>query len=99
MADSTGGNALRAQIHVYLADTARRAGRYRRDPRHRLPGITNLALVIPFAVYAFTDARLHAMKAFSSRAAGPVFGHLLLGRTAGTPDALTRLGGGDGRRW
>ena len=43
------------------------------------PGITVLALVILFAVYAFIDAGLQAMRAFSSRTAGPVFGHLLLG--------------------
>jgi uncharacterized membrane protein HdeD (DUF308 family) len=43
------------------------------------PGVTILALVILFAVYAFAAAGLQAVKAFSSRAAGPVFGHLLLG--------------------
>jgi uncharacterized membrane protein HdeD (DUF308 family) len=43
------------------------------------PGVTVLALVILFAVYAFIDAGLQAMRAFSSRTAGPVFGHLLLG--------------------
>src|SRR6266536_1313931 len=43
------------------------------------PGVTILALVILFAVYAFIDAGLQAMRAFSSRTAGPVFGHLLLG--------------------
>src|ERR1700690_3299917 len=43
------------------------------------PGVTILALVILFAVYAFADAGLQAVKAFSGRAAGPVFGHLLLG--------------------
>jgi uncharacterized membrane protein HdeD (DUF308 family) len=42
------------------------------------PGITILALVILFAVYAFTDAGLQAVKAFSRRSAGPVIGHLLL---------------------
>jgi uncharacterized membrane protein HdeD (DUF308 family) len=42
------------------------------------PGITILALVILFAVYAFVDAGLQAARAFSSRSAGPVFGHLLL---------------------
>jgi uncharacterized membrane protein HdeD (DUF308 family) len=42
------------------------------------PGVTILALVILFAVYAFIDAGLQAMRAFSSRSAGPVFGHLLL---------------------
>ena len=43
------------------------------------PGVTVLALVILFAVYAFMAAGLQAARAFSSRAAGPVFGHLLLG--------------------
>jgi len=43
------------------------------------PKVTVLALVILFAVYAFTAAGLEAMRAFSSAKAGPVFGHLLLG--------------------
>ena len=43
------------------------------------PGVTILALVILFAIYAFMDAGLQAARAFSSRNAGPVFGHLLLG--------------------
>jgi uncharacterized membrane protein HdeD (DUF308 family) len=43
------------------------------------PGVTILALVILFAVYAFIDAGLQAMRAFSSATAGPVFGHLLVG--------------------
>jgi uncharacterized membrane protein HdeD (DUF308 family) len=42
------------------------------------PGATILALVILFAVYAFIDAGLQAVRAFSSGTAGPVFGHLLL---------------------
>ena len=42
------------------------------------PGVTVLALVIMFAVYAFTAAGLQAARAFSSRSAGPVIGHLLL---------------------
>ena len=42
------------------------------------PGVTILALVILFAVYAFIDAGLQAARAFSSGSAGPVFGHLLL---------------------
>ena len=42
------------------------------------PSVTILALVILFAVYAFMDAGLQAARAFSSRSAGPVFGHLLL---------------------
>ena len=43
------------------------------------PQVTVLALVYLFAVYAFIAAGLEAMRAFSSRTAGPVFGHLLLG--------------------
>ena len=43
------------------------------------PAVTILALVILFAVYAFIDAGLQAARAFGSRAAGPVAGHLLLG--------------------
>jgi uncharacterized membrane protein HdeD (DUF308 family) len=41
------------------------------------PGITVLALVILFAVYAFMAGGLQAMLAFSSEGAGPVIGHLL----------------------
>ncbi len=43
------------------------------------PGATVFALVIVFAVYAVMGAGLQAMQAFSSRTAGPVVGHLLLG--------------------
>jgi uncharacterized membrane protein HdeD (DUF308 family) len=43
------------------------------------PGVTILALVILFAVYAFADAGLETVRAFSSGTAGPVLGHLLLG--------------------
>jgi uncharacterized membrane protein HdeD (DUF308 family) len=42
------------------------------------PGVTILSLVILFSVYAFVDAGLQTMRAFSSRSAGPVLGHLLL---------------------
>ncbi|MBV9794514.1 MAG: DUF308 domain-containing protein [Actinobacteria bacterium] len=42
------------------------------------PGVTILALVILFAVYAFIDAGLQGARAFSSRSAGPVIGRLLL---------------------
>jgi uncharacterized membrane protein HdeD (DUF308 family) len=42
------------------------------------PQVTILALVILFAVYAFIDAGLQTMRAFSGPTAGPVFGHLLL---------------------
>jgi uncharacterized membrane protein HdeD (DUF308 family) len=42
------------------------------------PGVTILALVIMFAIYAFADAGLQTARAFSSRRAGPVLGHLLL---------------------
>jgi len=38
-----------------------------------------LALVILFAVYAFTASGLEAIRAFSSPSAGPLSGHLLLG--------------------
>ena len=43
------------------------------------PSVTVLALVILFAIYAFIAAGLQAARAFSSRNAGPVIGHLLLG--------------------
>src|SRR6516162_4139967 len=43
------------------------------------PSVTVLALVILFAIYAFMASGLQAARAFSSRKAGPVFGHLLLG--------------------
>jgi uncharacterized membrane protein HdeD (DUF308 family) len=43
------------------------------------PAITVLALVVLFAVYAFMASGLEAVRAFSSRTAGPVFGHLLVG--------------------
>jgi len=43
------------------------------------PGVTVLALVVLFAIYAFMDAGLQAARAFSSDGAGPVIGHLLLG--------------------
>ncbi len=42
------------------------------------PGVTVLGLVILFAVDAFIGAGLQLARAFSSRTAGPVFGHLLL---------------------
>ena len=40
------------------------------------PGVTILALVISFAVYAFLATVLQATRAFSSVKARPVFGHL-----------------------
>ena len=43
------------------------------------PGVTVLALVILFAIYAFVAAGTEAVRAFSSPTAGPVAGHLLLG--------------------
>ena len=43
------------------------------------PGVTVLALVIMFAVYAFMASGLEVMRAFSSAKAGSVVGHLLLG--------------------
>jgi uncharacterized membrane protein HdeD (DUF308 family) len=42
------------------------------------PGVTVLALVLLFAVYAFIDAGLELMRTVNGRAAGPVIGHLLL---------------------
>ena len=42
------------------------------------PGVTVLALVMLFAVYAFIAAGLQTVRAFSSATVGPVFGHLLL---------------------
>ena len=42
------------------------------------PGVTILALVILFSIYAFIAAGLQTMRAFSSGGAGPVLGHLLL---------------------
>jgi uncharacterized membrane protein HdeD (DUF308 family) len=42
------------------------------------PGVTILALVILFAIYAFIAAGLQGARAFGSRAAGPVAGHLLI---------------------
>jgi uncharacterized membrane protein HdeD (DUF308 family) len=42
------------------------------------PSATVLALVIMFAIYALTAAGLQAARAFASRDAGPVAGHLLL---------------------
>ncbi len=43
------------------------------------PGVTVLALVVLFAVYAFVASVMQALQAFGSRSAGPVLGHLLLG--------------------
>jgi uncharacterized membrane protein HdeD (DUF308 family) len=43
------------------------------------PGATVYALVLLFAFYAFVAAGFEMVNAFSSRKAGPVFGHLLLG--------------------
>jgi uncharacterized membrane protein HdeD (DUF308 family) len=42
------------------------------------PGVTVLALVLLFAVYAFARSFTQAGQAFRSRAAGPVLGHLVL---------------------
>jgi uncharacterized membrane protein HdeD (DUF308 family) len=42
------------------------------------PGVTVLALVILFSVYAFIDAGLQTMRAFGGTGAGSVLGHLLL---------------------
>jgi uncharacterized membrane protein HdeD (DUF308 family) len=43
------------------------------------PSVTVLALVILFAVYAFMASAMEAARGFTSRSAGPVIGHLLLG--------------------
>jgi uncharacterized membrane protein HdeD (DUF308 family) len=43
------------------------------------PGVTILALVVLFAIYAFIGAGLQATRAFNGATAGPVFGYLLLG--------------------
>jgi uncharacterized membrane protein HdeD (DUF308 family) len=43
------------------------------------PGVTIAAVVVIFAIAAFTDAVIQASRAFSSDTAGPVVGHLLLG--------------------
>jgi uncharacterized membrane protein HdeD (DUF308 family) len=43
------------------------------------PGVTIAAVVIIFAIAAFTDAVIQASRTFSSDTAGPVVGHLLLG--------------------
>jgi uncharacterized membrane protein HdeD (DUF308 family) len=42
------------------------------------PGVTILALVYLFAIYAFVDAVLQSMRAFSSANSGSVIGRLLL---------------------
>lgn len=42
------------------------------------PGVTVLALILLFAVYAFSRSFLQAAMAFRSRSAGPVLGHLVL---------------------
>jgi uncharacterized membrane protein HdeD (DUF308 family) len=42
------------------------------------PGVTVAAVVVVFAILAFTDAILQGSRAFSSRTAGPVAGHLFL---------------------
>ena len=43
------------------------------------PGVTVLALVVVFAVFALVSASMQALQASSSRRAGSVVGHLLLG--------------------
>jgi uncharacterized membrane protein HdeD (DUF308 family) len=42
------------------------------------PGVTILSLVLLFAVYAFISAGMQGARAFGSRSAGPVLGHLVL---------------------
>jgi uncharacterized membrane protein HdeD (DUF308 family) len=43
------------------------------------PGVTIAAVVVIFAIAAFTDAVIQTSRAFSSETAGPVVGHLALG--------------------
>src|ERR1700688_2829126 len=43
------------------------------------PGVTILAVVIIFAIFAFADAGLQAGRAFSGDGAWPAIGHLLMG--------------------
>jgi len=43
------------------------------------PGVTVLALVVMFGVFAFMSAGMQALQASTSRSAGAVVGHLLLG--------------------
>jgi uncharacterized membrane protein HdeD (DUF308 family) len=52
------------------------------------PGVTILALVIMFAIYAFMDAGLQTMRAFSSRSAGPGAGLFALAWPAPTAYVL-----------
>jgi len=42
------------------------------------PGITVLAIVLLFAIYAFSRSFVQAAHAFRSRSVGPVLGHLVL---------------------
>jgi uncharacterized membrane protein HdeD (DUF308 family) len=42
------------------------------------PGVTVLALIIVFAVYAFADAVLQVTRAFTGSGVGPALGHVLL---------------------
>ena len=42
------------------------------------PGVTILALVLLFAVYAFMDTLVEGARAFGSQRVGPVLGHLVL---------------------
>jgi hypothetical protein len=71
-------NTRQVQVNVHLIDPAWRSGCHRWGNRHRLAGRTIAALAILFAIYAFIGAGLQVMRAFSSRTAGPVLGHLLL---------------------
>jgi uncharacterized membrane protein HdeD (DUF308 family) len=71
--------SFHVQVSLYLTHRARRSRRRRRVIAIAWPGVTILALVILFAIYAFSDAGLQAARAFGSGSAGPVLGHLLLG--------------------
>ena len=62
------------------------------------PSVTVLTLVIVFAIYAFIAAGLQAARAFSSRTAGPVIGHLLPGWPT-WPPGRSRWPGRGPPRW
>src|SRR6266702_4384632 len=73
-----GRNTHYVQVNIHLFDPAWGSGRHLGVIAIVWPGVTIAALVILFAIYAFIGAGLQAMRAFISRTAGPVFGHLLL---------------------
>ena len=63
------------------------------------PSVTVLALVILFAIYAFMASGMEAARAFSSRQAGPVIGHLQRGAARGTWPRGGRSSPGRAARW